>query len=85
MSEKLSPESTIAECFAFLNGGEGCQVVPVTVKEQSDDTQLAIFIKGNREMASVIMAELMTRIEELFDLSEQAQASKNDESTIITP
>lgn len=82
----LSPESTIREVFEFFDAGqEGAQVVPVTVKQQQDDTQLCIFIKGEHTMASTIMAELMTKVEELFDLSQQSEAVADDKSAIITP
>jgi len=85
----LTPQSTIEDVFNFLEGageeGSRVQVVPVTLKQQADDTQLAIFIKGEHRTASVIMAELMTRIDELFDFSQQAAASEDDKPTIITP
>lgn len=81
----LTPESTINEVFEFLNRGENAaQVVPVTIKQQSDDTRLAIFIKGEHQSASTIMAELMTRVDELFDLSAQAEAEEDVKSPIIT-
>ena len=80
----LTPESTINEVFNFLDVDEtGAQVVPVTIKQQSDDTRLAIFIKGEHQIASTIMAELMTRVEELFDLAAQAQAEGDAEPTIV--
>ena len=81
----LTPESTISEVFEFFDTGEGAvQVVPVTIKQQDDDTRLAIFIKGEHETASVIMAELMSRVEELFDLSQQVP-EPDDSTAIITP
>lgn len=83
----LTPESTITEVFGFLNAGEGvtgAQVVPVTVKQQDDDTRLCIFIKGDHATASTLMAELMTRVEELFDLSKQAEAEGDSGPSIIT-
>lgn len=82
---KLTPETTIADAFAFFTAAEesGVQVVPVTIKQQEDDTQLAIFICGEHQMASVIMAELMTKIDELFDYSQQSEAA-NDKPAIIT-
>jgi len=87
MTEKLTPENTINEFFDFFDRGEApVQVVPITIKQQSDDTRLAIFIHGEHETSSVIMAELMTRIGELFDLQAQAEASEAVEpkSRIIT-
>ncbi len=85
---KLSPESTLRDCFDYFDGVEGelgaVQVVPVTIKQQSDDTQLCIFIKGDHATASVIMAELMTKVDELFAYSKQADAI-DVKSPIITP
>lgn len=82
----MTPENTLNDFFEFFDRGENAvQVVPMTVKQQDDDTRLAIFITGNHKEASVIMAELMTRIDELFDLQEQAEATVNEpDSRIIT-
>lgn len=85
-NENLSPHSSVDEVFEFLEGAgdTAVQVVPVSFKEQEDDTRLAIFIKGERETASVIMAELVTTINELFALQEQQEAADNERSPIIT-
>jgi len=85
MTDKLTPENTMNEFFEFFDRGENAvQVVPITVKQQDDDTRLAIFIHGKHEDASVIMAELMGKIDELFDLQAQAEATREPESRIIT-
>lgn len=81
----MTPENTLNEFFEYFDRGENAvQVVPMTIKQQEDDTRLAIFIHGKHEDASVIMAELMTKIDELFDLQLQAEASSEPESRIIT-
>jgi len=82
----LTPENTVTEFFEFFERGENAvQVVPVTIKQQDDDTRLMILVKGEHDAASVIFAELMTRIDELFDLQAQAEATRESEpSTIIT-
>lgn len=81
----MTPENTINEFFEFFDRGEASvQVVPITIKQQEDDTRLAIFIHGKHAESSVIMAELMTRIDELFDLQAQAEATVEPESRIIT-
>jgi len=86
----LSPENTIAELFSFFDRGDNpVQVVPITIKQQTDDTQLMICIHGEHEMASVIMAELMTTVTELYDMQAQAEAEAVEddgepESRIIT-
>lgn len=81
----LTPESTIREVFEFLDRGDNAvQVAPMTIKQQSDDTQLAIFVHGQHEQASIIMAELMTKVDELFELQLQAEAAVESESRIVT-
>ena len=89
MSNGLSPESTINEVFEFFDmDGCGLRVIPLTIKQQDDDTRLAIFLKGDHELTSVMMAELMTRIDELHDLAAQGAATpkaEDEQSPIITP
>jgi len=81
----MTPENTLNEFYEFFDRGENAvQVVPITVKQQEDDTRLAIFIHGEHEAASVIMAELMTKIDELFDMQAQAEAVSDEKSRIIT-
>jgi len=82
--EKLSPENTLNEFFEFFDRGEGAvQVVPITIKQQQDDTRLAILVRGEHDTASVIFAELMTRIDELFDMQAQVEASREQETSRI--
>ena len=81
----LTPENTLNEFFEFFeHDNTGVRVVPLTVKEQSDDTRLAIIIRGEHQTASVIMATLLTRVEELLALQAQAEA-ESEASPIITP
>lgn len=81
----MTPENTVNEFFEFFDRGENAvQVVPITIKQQEDDTRLAIFIAGEHEAASAIMAELMTRIGELSDMQAQVEASREPESVIVT-
>lgn len=85
MSEPLTPENTVNEFFEFFDRGEAAvQVVPITIKQQEDDTRIMLLVKGKHEEASVIFAEIMTTVGELFDLQEQAEASVEPESRIIT-
>ena len=82
---KLTPENTMNEIFEYLDRGENAvQVVPMTIKQQEDDTRLAIIIHGEHQAASVIMAELMTKIDELFDMQAQMEAEVEPESRIVT-
>jgi hypothetical protein len=81
----ITPENTINEVFEFFDrGNNAVQVVPTTIKQQTDDTRLAIFISGNHDEASIIMAELMGRVQELADLQDQAEAAVEQEPRIIT-
>ena len=82
---KLTPENTLNEFFEFFDRGENAvQVVPMTIKQQQDDTRLAIFIHGEHVEASTIMAVLMTAIDELDAVQAQAEATRESESRIIT-
>ena len=86
MSNGLTPESTITEVFERFEVEDGAmRVLPVTIKQQADDTRLAIFIKGEHDIASMMMAELMLRVEEMHDLAAQGEATADEKSTIITP
>lgn len=82
----LTPENTLNEFFEFFDRGENAvQVVPITIKQQEDDTRLCLLVKGNHDAASVIFAEIMTRVDELFDLQAQAEAeSEPAASQIVT-
>jgi len=81
----LTPENTINEYFEFFDRGENAvQVVPITFKQQEDDTRLAIFIAGKHEDASIIMSELMLKLQELSDLQAQAEATVEPKPRIIT-
>jgi len=82
----INRHSTITEVFNFIECPEGgVQVVPVTVHQSESDTRLAIFIKGEHEMASIIMARLMEQINDLFDIAEQRAANPPAKSTLIVP
>lgn len=85
--EKLTPEATVRDTFEFFSAAEegGVQVAPVTYQQTPEDTRLAIFIRGEHEIASVIMAELMMRLNELSDLGRQTEAAGEPEpSKILT-
>ena len=71
----LSKDSTLTEVFDFIDMEEGgVNVIPVTVEQDDHDTRLAIFIRGEHGLASFLMAQLMTEIQNLFDLQQQAEA-----------
>lgn len=81
----LTADSTLNELFEFFDISEGgVRVAPMTIREDPADTRLMIIIRGELHTSSVIMAELVTRINELSDLEQQAEAARDDKSRIIT-
>ena len=84
----LPADPKLSELFAFISVDEGVRVLPVTFKQSENDTQLFIAIQGKHDQASIIMANLMTAIDEMHDLSEQyaaehADQDEDDDSSII--
>ena len=80
----LSQESTLKELFDFIAVNEGVNVMPVKIKQDEHDTRLLIVIQGHRDTASVILAQLMTVIQDMFDTSEQAEVER-DKPRIVLP
>jgi len=80
MSEKnqeLSKESSIDELFnALVLPEAGCNVRPITLQQDEKDTRMMLLIRGEHGTASYIMAEVMTRVQDLFDLQEQDTAGE---------
>lgn len=80
MSNKLSPESSLAELFDFLRPDEGCKVHPVSLAKRADGrADLMIVITGSHDEANVLMANLMTYVTTMQEVTEQ----KNAESAIL--
>lgn len=72
----LTADSSINEIFTELVLPEsGINVRPITLQQDKTDTRMMILIRGEHTTASFIMAEIMSKIQELFDLQEQAEAS----------
>lgn len=81
----LTEDKTIHELFEFFKPEPGhVQLVPMTIKEDPEDTRLLLLIRGGLETSSVIFAELMSTIRELSDLEKQAEAAKENGPRIIT-
>ncbi|TFH42452.1 MAG: hypothetical protein E4H01_13450 [Lysobacterales bacterium] len=83
---KLTPESTIREMFELFDCDEEngpVRVVPMTIKQQKDDTQLLILIKGEHMTASTIFASCMSVIDDLHALQAQAEADNGGPRSII--
>lgn len=74
----LSKDSTLAELFAFTrNPDNDVQVMPVTLSNNNDPhAELMIIIQGKSDTAHTIMAGLMQQINDMHDISEQAEAAE---------
>lgn len=79
----LSPDSTLKEVFDFIYDADiDVQVMPVTLTKNTDENaRMMILIQGKQNTAAVIMANLMTYIQEMHDLAEQKEA----EQAIVAP
>ena len=80
----LSEESTLQELFDHIAVSEGVNVMPVTLKQDENDTRLMIIIQGRHDTASVILAQLMTLVQDMFDTAEQVEKD-SDKSRIVLP
>ncbi len=81
---QLTPNSTITEMFNHVEIPDGMfNVLPITVSQDENDTRLAILIRGPNRDASIIMAKLMTEVDNLFDLLEQGQAQAEENKFVI--
>jgi len=82
----LSPESTIREMFEMFDCDDETgpvRVVPMTIKQQADDTQLLLLVKGEHETASTIFASVMTTIDDLYALQQQQEAESRDKQSSV--
>lgn len=79
----LSPKSTIEELFDFIrNPEQDVQVLPVTLSKPDDtEARMMIVIQGAPNTSNHIMANLMTAVQEMYDLAEQQAA----ENAIVAP
>lgn len=79
----LTPDSTLKETFDFVYDPDSdVQVLPVTLSKNDDEhARMMILIQGKPNTANVIMANLMTYIQEMHDLAEQKEA----EQAIVAP
>lgn len=74
--QKITPESSLRELFDEIRPDEGCRVVPVTLgpPDANGKVDLMIAITGKEADASVIMANLMTYVDQMFAVAQQKQA-----------
>lgn len=84
--KQLSEDPTLSELFEFIKTEGGVRILPITVKQDENDTRLLLAIQGEHRTASIIMAQLMTEVSDLHDLSEQEEAGENEQKPkIIVP
>lgn len=90
----LGPDSSLKDLFDDLRPPEGMRVVPISLARTDGTADLAIIITGKEEDANVLMANLMSYVNELFAVSEQIHADKiigtdgkpvSDEPKIVVP
>ncbi len=84
-SNGLSQNSSLREVFEFVDLPEGqMNIMPITVKQDEEDTRLAIFIRGPHDEASMVMAKLIGDVQDLFDKVEQKAATEEDKKFVLT-
>lgn len=75
MSEQaLSPDSSIKELFDAVQPEEGMRVLPTQIPAEEGKANLAILITGSAEEANVCMANLMSYVTEMHEITQQAEA-----------
>lgn len=68
----LSKDSTLQEVFDHIRTDDGTiRVMPITLTQGAEEAELMILIQGPAKTAHHIMANLMTAIQDMHDLSEQ--------------
>lgn len=91
----LSPQSTMEEVFDELRPSVGMRVVPVQIPAPKGKMNFFIAVTGRAEECNVMMANLMTYVQEMSAVAEQKQADEKtlgkdgkpieDEPTIVVP
>lgn len=91
----LGPTSTIEELFEEIMPGNGMRVVPISVAAPEGKANLMIAISGSNEEATVLMANLMSYVDEMAQVAAQHEADQKvlgtdgkpieDEPSIIVP
>ena len=91
----LSPASSIQEIFEAITPDEGMRVLPTQIPAPEGQAHLAILITGSHDECSVLMANLMSYVQDMHDVASQKEAESEildaegkpieDEPTIILP
>jgi len=75
----LSEKSTLEDLFKTVTPEEGVQTMPVSMNNTpTGKAQLMILIAGEPNTANVIMANLMTVIQDMHETAEQQDALIED-------
>ncbi len=78
MSEGLSGKSTMEEVFDFCRPDEGSRVVPVTMAQREDGkSDLMIIITGKSDECQLLMANLMSYVDDMAAVAAQREADAN--------
>ena len=88
MSADLTPDSSIKEIFETVMPEEGMRVIPTQIPAPPGKSNLAILISGSAAEANVLMANLMSYVTDMHEISQQHEAemeSKEDAPSIIVP
>lgn len=95
VDKALSPQSSLEEVFAELMPPSGMRVVPVSLPAPEGKTNIFIALTGRSEECNVMMANLMTYVQEMSAVAEQKAADEailgkdgkpiEDEPRIVVP
>lgn len=95
MSDKpLGPQSPIVDVFDRILPETGVTCIPTKVPAPEGKAYLAIMIAGNADEAQLLLANLMSYVEEMHAVAEQKRADTivgsdgtelTDEPAIIVP
>ena len=81
----LSPATPINEIFEAVTPEEGMRVIPTEIPASEGKRHLAILITGSEAEANVMMANLMSYVNDMSEVAQQQTVEKEDEPTIIVP
>lgn len=73
----LGPDSSLKDLFDELRPDEGMGVFPISMGKRDDGkVDLAIVITGKAEDANVLMANLMSAVDHMFQTAQQVEADR---------
>lgn len=89
----LGPESTLKELFDEIRPEKGARAVPITMGDAGPGrAEMLIALSGRDQEVHILMANLMSYVDEMYQVAEQHQASaramaesRNDSSNDDVP